>query len=68
MAERLLQEFDGVAGLAQASFDELCQQHGVGEAKAAQIKAALELGKAAGGCAPAGATPGAQPGRRGESV
>ena len=45
MAERLLQEFDGVAGLAQASFDELCQQHGIGEAKAAQIKAALELGK-----------------------
>lgn len=45
MAERLLLEFDGVAGLAQASFDELCQQHGVGEAKAAQIKAAVELGK-----------------------
>jgi DNA repair protein RadC len=45
MAERLLQRFDGVAGLAQANFDELCQEHGVGEAKAAQIKAALELGK-----------------------
>ena len=45
MAERLLAQFDGVAGLAQADFDELCQQHGIGEAKAAQIKAALELGK-----------------------
>lgn len=45
MAERLLAQFNGVAGLAQADFDELCQQHGVGEAKAAQIKAALELGK-----------------------
>jgi DNA repair protein RadC len=45
MAERLLSQFNGVAGLAQAGFDELCQQHGVGEAKAAQIKAALELGK-----------------------
>ncbi len=45
MAERLLVQFGGIAGLAQAGFDELCQQHGVGEAKAAQIKAALELGK-----------------------
>ncbi|HMN31302.1 MAG TPA: hypothetical protein PKE45_24335, partial [Caldilineaceae bacterium] len=45
MAERLLSQFGGVAGLAQASFDELCAAHGVGEAKAAQIKAALELGK-----------------------
>jgi DNA repair protein RadC len=45
MAERLLHQFNGITGLAQASFDELCQQHGVGEAKAAQIKAALELGK-----------------------
>lgn len=45
MAERLLSAFDGVAGLAKADFEELCQQHGIGEAKAAQIKAALELGK-----------------------
>ncbi len=45
MAERLLSEFRGISGLAQASFDELCAAHGVGEAKATQIKAALELGK-----------------------
>ena len=45
MAERLLSDFGSVAGLAQASFDELCAAHGVGEAKATQIKAALELGK-----------------------
>jgi DNA repair protein RadC len=45
MAERLLAHFGGIAGLAQASFDELCQQHGMGEAKATQIKAALELGR-----------------------
>jgi DNA repair protein RadC len=45
MAERLLAQFSGVSGLAQASFDELCAAHGVGEAKATQIKAALELGK-----------------------
>jgi DNA repair protein RadC len=45
MAERLLAQFGGVAGLAQANFDELCAAHGIGEAKATQIKAALELGK-----------------------
>lgn len=45
MAERLLSHFGGVAGLAQATFDELCAAHGMGEAKAAQVKAALELGK-----------------------
>ena len=44
-AERLLTHFGGVGGLAQASFDELCQAHGVGVATAAQIKAALELGR-----------------------
>lgn len=45
MAERLLSEFDGVAGLAKADFDELCRVHGVGTAKAAQLKSALELGR-----------------------
>jgi DNA repair protein RadC len=45
MAERMLAQFGGIAGLAQASFDELCRQHGMGEAKATQIKAALELGR-----------------------
>ncbi len=45
MAERLLTRFGGIAGLAQAGYDELCLQHGVGEAKAAQILAAMELGK-----------------------
>jgi len=41
---RLLQTFGGLSGLHRASFDEVCAQHGVGQAKAAQIKAALELG------------------------
>ena len=45
MAERLLSDLEGISGLGQASFDELCQQHGVGEAKATQIMASLELGK-----------------------
>jgi len=45
MAERLLAQFGGVAGLAQASFEELCNTHGVGTAKASQIKSALEIGR-----------------------
>lgn len=43
-AQSLLARFDGPAGLARATFAELVSHHGIGEAKAAQIKAALELG------------------------
>ncbi|MBF6600842.1 MAG: DNA repair protein RadC [Dehalococcoidia bacterium] len=43
IAQRLLRDY-GVSGLATAPFEQLCQEHGLGEAKAAQIKAALELG------------------------
>ena len=42
-ATRLLARFEGLAGLRQAPFLELCGEHGIGEAKAAQVKAALEL-------------------------
>ncbi|MCH8065503.1 MAG: DNA repair protein RadC [Chloroflexi bacterium] len=45
MASRLLATFNGLAGLARSSFAALCAQRGLGEAKAAQIQAALELGK-----------------------
>jgi len=45
MAERLLTVYGSIAGLAQASIDELAHQRGIGQAKATQIKAALELGK-----------------------
>lgn len=44
-ATRLLTRFGGLAGIARASFGELCAERGVGQAKAAQLKAALELGK-----------------------
>ena len=44
VGQRLLQTFNGIAGLHSASFDEVCAQHGLGEAKACQIKAAIELG------------------------
>lgn len=45
MASRLLATFHGLAGLARSSFAELRAQHGLGDAKAAQIQAAMELGK-----------------------
>jgi DNA repair protein RadC len=45
MASRLLGRFDGLAGLGRAGFAELCSERGLGEAKAAQVQAALELGK-----------------------
>jgi DNA repair protein RadC len=45
MANRLLVHFGGLAGLARANVQELCLAHGMGEAKATQIKAALELGR-----------------------
>lgn len=43
----LLRELQGIQGLANRGLDELCQIPGVGPAKAAQLKAALELGKRA---------------------
>ena len=53
LSARLLSEFDGLAGLARASFTELCALDGVSEAKACQVLAALELGRRAAGPAPA---------------
>lgn len=44
VGQRLLSTFGGISGLHRASFDEVCNQHGIGKAKAAQIKAAIELG------------------------
>lgn len=43
----ILDRLGGVAGLAQCGIEELCTITGVGEAKAAQLKAALELGRRA---------------------
>lgn len=45
LGQRLLQDFGGLTGLHQAAFVEVCKQHGIGAAKAAQIKAAIELGR-----------------------
>lgn len=45
LAERLLSEFEGLPGLARASVAELAGINGIGDAKAVQIKAALEMGR-----------------------
>ncbi|MCL5110052.1 MAG: DNA repair protein RadC [Chloroflexi bacterium] len=45
LAQRLLATFQGLEGLARASPVELCAQRGLGEAKSAQLLAALELGR-----------------------
>lgn len=45
LAERLLVEFGSLPGLSRASVTELTRVHGIGEAKAVEIKAALEIGR-----------------------
>ena len=44
-AQRLLADNGGIAGLAQKSLTDLMQMKGIGESKAAQAKAAFELGR-----------------------
>jgi len=45
MAERLLNHFGGLPGLHRAAFSELSTVKGMGKAKAAQLVAAIELGR-----------------------
>lgn len=45
VGQRLLHKFGGLAGIHRAPFEELVAERGIGEAKAAQIKAAIELGR-----------------------
>lgn len=45
LARRLLSRYGGLPGLARASFTELQSEKGLGEAKTAQVKAALEMGR-----------------------
>jgi DNA repair protein RadC len=45
VGQRLLSEFKGLSGIHRATFDDICNQKGMGVAKAAQIKAAIELGR-----------------------
>ena len=45
LAERLLIQFENLPGLARATVTELTEANGIGPAKAAEIKAALEIGR-----------------------
>ena len=45
LAQMLLREHGGWRGLQQIAFADLCKIHGMGEAKAAHIKAAIEIGR-----------------------
>ncbi|HAX70699.1 MAG TPA: DNA repair protein RadC [Anaerolineales bacterium] len=45
VGQRLLTHLGGLQGLHRAPFKELMDQHGMGGAKASQIKAAIELGR-----------------------
>ena len=45
LAQRILSRFEGLRGLGKASFGELSTQRAMGEAKASQLLAAMELGK-----------------------
>src|SRR5712691_10178653 len=45
LATKLLLKYGGLSGLMRADFGELCAEHGLGEAKASQLKAALEMGR-----------------------
>ncbi len=44
LSRRLLTTFGGLSGLHKANWDDLNNQHGMGMAKTAQLKAALEIG------------------------
>lgn len=45
LADFLLSHFSGIRGIAGATVEELAGVHGIGPAKAAQIKAAIEFGR-----------------------
>lgn len=45
LSNRLLAKYGGLGGLARAPFTDLQDEHGLGEAKVATLKAAFELGR-----------------------
>ena len=45
LGQRLLSDLGGLSGGHRGAFDEVCAQRGIGAAKAAQVKAAIELGR-----------------------
>src|SRR5947209_3667361 len=45
LSSKLLYKYGGFGGLMRAEFMELCAEYGLGEAKTARLKAALEIGR-----------------------
>jgi DNA repair protein RadC len=45
LGQKLLKEMGGLTGLHRASYEQICHHQGIGPAKAAQLKAAVELGR-----------------------
>ena len=45
LSSRLLAKYGGLAGLARTPITDLQEEHGLGEAKVATLKAAFELGR-----------------------
>jgi DNA repair protein RadC len=45
VGQRLLKDLNGLRGIHRSTFEDLYAQQGIGPAKAAQIKAAIELGR-----------------------
>lgn len=45
LAEQLIARYHGLSGLSRIAISALCEERGMGEAKATQLKAALELGR-----------------------
>ena len=45
LAQQLLREYGSWSGLLRTDYIDLCRYHGIGEAKAATLKAALEIGR-----------------------
>lgn len=56
-AQRLLNQFGGLRGIAEASIEELSRVKGIGLAKSSQIKAAFELARRLEGYSEAGGKP-----------
>jgi DNA repair protein RadC len=53
LGERLLAQHGGLVGLLKMSYADLCNVKGIGPAKAAQLKAAVELGRRIAAASPA---------------
>ncbi|MBM4422422.1 MAG: JAB domain-containing protein [Chloroflexi bacterium] len=53
LGERLLAQHGGLVGLLKMSYTDLCKVKGIGPAKAAQLKAAVELGRRIAAASPA---------------